>query len=80
MMVFTGHAFTVTVRHGRHGSPGPLREDLEAGPRQPAKGPSTVLHAIAGRVVDDWPSPRPFRPTSPSTASSTRSSRATSPG
>ncbi|WP_427919068.1 magnesium and cobalt transport protein CorA [Streptomyces sp. cg40] len=54
IMVFTGPDFVVTVRHGRHGSLGPLREDLEADPRHLAKGPSAVLHAIADHVVDDY--------------------------
>ncbi|KJY42162.1 magnesium transporter CorA [Streptomyces sp. NRRL B-1568] len=54
IMVFTGPDFVVTVRHGRHGSLGPLREDLEARPEQLAKGPSAVLHAIADHVVDDF--------------------------
>ncbi|CAL9554146.1 Zinc transport protein ZntB [Streptomyces sp. enrichment culture] len=54
IMVFAGQDFVVTVRHGRHGSLGPLREDLESDPRQLAKGPSVVLHAIADHVVDDF--------------------------
>jgi magnesium transporter len=54
IMVFTGPDFVVTVRHGRHGSLGPLREDLEAEPGQLAKGPAAVLHAIADHVVDDY--------------------------
>ncbi|MEU0739673.1 magnesium and cobalt transport protein CorA [Streptomyces sp. NPDC006134] len=54
IMVFVGQDFVVTVRHGRHGSLGPLREDLESDPRQLAKGPSAVLHAIADHVVDDF--------------------------
>ena len=54
IMVFTGPDFVITVRHGRHGSLGPLREDLEAEPQQLAKGPSAVLHAIADHVVDDY--------------------------
>ncbi|MGW7406583.1 magnesium and cobalt transport protein CorA [Streptomyces sp. NPDC054833] len=54
IMVFTGPDFVVTVRHGRHGSLGPLREDLEEHPEQLAKGPSAVLHAIADHVVDDY--------------------------
>jgi magnesium transporter len=44
----------VTVRRGRHGSLGPLREDLEAEPGRLATGPSAVLHAIADHVVDDY--------------------------
>jgi magnesium transporter len=54
IMIFTGPDFVVTVRHGRHGSLGPLREGLETDPRQLAKGPSAVLHAIADHVVDDY--------------------------
>jgi magnesium transporter len=54
IMVFTGPEFVVTVRHGRHGSLGPLREDLEADPEHLAMGPSAVLHAIADHVVDDY--------------------------
>ncbi|MGW1156639.1 magnesium/cobalt transporter CorA [Streptomyces sp. NPDC002513] len=54
IMVFIGPAFVITVRHGRHGSLGPLREELEAHPQQLAKGPAAVLHAIADHVVDDY--------------------------
>ncbi|MGW2097426.1 magnesium and cobalt transport protein CorA [Streptomyces olivaceoviridis] len=54
IMVFVGEDFVITVRHGRHGSLGPLREELEADPRQLAKGPAAVLHAIADHVVDDY--------------------------
>ncbi|MEU5364471.1 magnesium and cobalt transport protein CorA [Streptomyces sp. NPDC005925] len=54
IMVFTGEDFVITVRHGRHGSLGPLREELESAPQQLAKGPSAVLHAIADHVVDDY--------------------------
>ncbi|MFJ3227482.1 magnesium and cobalt transport protein CorA [Streptomyces sp. NPDC086783] len=54
IMVFVGHDFVITVRHGRHGSLGPLREALEADPEQLAKGPAAVLHAIADHVVDEY--------------------------
>ena len=54
IMVFVGEDFVITVRHGMHGSLGPLREGLEADPRQLAKGPAAVLHAIADHVVDDY--------------------------
>ena len=54
IMVFVGHDFVITVRHGRHGSLGPLREELESAPQQLAKGPAAVLHAIADHVVDDY--------------------------
>ncbi|MFJ9735281.1 magnesium and cobalt transport protein CorA [Streptomyces sp. NPDC101169] len=54
IMVFVGEDFVITVRHGRHGSLGPLREELEADPAQLAKGPAAVLHAIADHVVDEY--------------------------
>ncbi|WP_210587528.1 magnesium and cobalt transport protein CorA [Streptomyces sp. GESEQ-35] len=54
IMVFVGREFVITVRHGRHGSLGPLREELESDPQQLAKGPAAVLHAIADHVVDDY--------------------------
>ncbi|MFE4670289.1 magnesium and cobalt transport protein CorA [Streptomyces sp. NPDC056716] len=54
IMVFVGRDFVITVRHGSHGSLGPLREELEASPEQLAKGPSAVLHAVADHVVDDY--------------------------
>jgi magnesium transporter len=54
IMVFTGTDFVITVRHGGHGSLGPLREQLEQVPEQLAHGPSAVLHAIADLVVDDY--------------------------
>ncbi|MEU3843583.1 magnesium and cobalt transport protein CorA [Streptomyces sp. NPDC028635] len=54
IMAFVGQDFVITVRHGRHGSLGPVREGLEADRQQLAKGPSAVLHAIADHVVDDY--------------------------
>ncbi|OEV02069.1 magnesium transporter CorA [Streptomyces qinglanensis] len=54
IVVFTGADFVITVRHGRHGSLGPLREELESDPERLAQGPAAVLHAIADRVVDDY--------------------------
>ncbi|MGW1139431.1 magnesium and cobalt transport protein CorA [Streptomyces zhihengii] len=54
IMVFTGRDFVVTVRHGRHGSLGPLREALESDADQLTKGPAAVLHAIADHVADDY--------------------------
>ncbi|WP_323448145.1 magnesium and cobalt transport protein CorA [Streptomyces yaizuensis] len=54
VMVFTGPDFVITVRHGRHGSLGPVREALEEHPEQLAKGPAAVLHAIADQVVDAY--------------------------
>ncbi len=54
IMIFTGPHFVITIRHGRHGSLGPVREALEAAPEHLAKGPAAVLHAIADHVVDDY--------------------------
>ncbi|OPG07569.1 magnesium and cobalt transport protein CorA [Streptomyces sp. GKU 895] len=54
IMVFVGEDFVITVRHGMHGSLGPLREELETDPQQLAKGPAAVLHAIADHVVDEY--------------------------
>ncbi|WP_030207743.1 magnesium and cobalt transport protein CorA [Streptomyces sp. NRRL S-87] len=54
LMAFIGTDFVITIRHGGHGSLGPLREVLEAAPEQLAKGPAAVLHAIADHVVDDY--------------------------
>jgi magnesium transporter len=54
LVVFTGPDFVLTVRRGRYGSLGPLREDLEAVPEQLAKGPAAVLHAIADHVVEAY--------------------------
>ncbi len=54
IMLFVGADFVITVRHGRHGSLGPLREELEANPEQLAKGPAAVLHAVADHVVDEY--------------------------
>lgn len=54
IMVFVGREFVITVRHGRHGSLGPLREQLEGTPEQLALGPAAVLHAVADQAVDDY--------------------------
>ncbi|MET9894926.1 magnesium/cobalt transporter CorA [Streptomyces sp. NPDC006465] len=54
IMLFVGPDFVITVRHGRHGSLGPLREELESDPQQLSKGPAAVLHAIADHVVDEY--------------------------
>ncbi|UNS98002.1 magnesium and cobalt transport protein CorA [Streptomyces tubbatahanensis] len=54
IVVFAGADFVITVRHGRHGSLGPVREALEADPERLAQGPAAVLHAVADQVVDDY--------------------------
>jgi magnesium transporter len=54
IMVFTGKDFVITVRHGDHGSLKRLRHRLESDPELMAKGPSSVLHAVADQVVDGY--------------------------
>jgi magnesium transporter len=54
VMVFLGGYFVATIRHGRHASMVGLRRRLESNPAQLALGPSSVLHAVADKVVDDY--------------------------
>ena len=54
LMVFVGPNFVVTVRHGEAVALGDVRADLEAHPDLLAIGPSSVLYAVADRVVDDY--------------------------
>jgi magnesium transporter len=52
VMVFLGPRFVVTVRHGEGSPLHDVRLDLEAHPDLLGIGPSSVLYAIADRVVD----------------------------
>ena len=54
LMVFMGQRFVVTVRHGQGSPLSDVRADLETHPDLLAVGPSSVLYAIADRVVDDY--------------------------
>ncbi|WEV25446.1 magnesium and cobalt transport protein CorA [Streptomyces sp. 71268] len=54
IMAFVGPDFVITIRHGGHGSLGPVREELEARAELLAHGPAAVLYAIADHVVDDY--------------------------
>jgi magnesium transporter len=54
IMVFLGHDFVITVRHGDHSSLRDVRRKLEDDPEQLALGPAAVLHAIADHVVDSY--------------------------
>ncbi|AJE82534.1 MULTISPECIES: magnesium and cobalt transport protein CorA [Streptomyces] len=54
VMCFTGRDFFLTVRHGGQGSLRALRHRLQDDPELLAKGPSSVLHAIADHVVDGY--------------------------
>ncbi|QKW52310.1 magnesium and cobalt transport protein CorA [Streptomyces buecherae] len=54
IMAFVGPDFVITIRHGGHGSLGPVREELEARAELLTHGPAAVLYAIADHVVDDY--------------------------
>ncbi|WP_340558231.1 magnesium and cobalt transport protein CorA [Streptomyces sp. GSL17-111] len=54
VMCFTGADYIITVRHGAQGSLRALRHRLEDEPELLAKGPSSVLHAIADQAVDGY--------------------------
>ena len=54
VMVFLGPSFVVTVRHGEGSPLHDVRLDLEAHPDLLGIGPSSVLYAIADRIVDDY--------------------------
>ncbi len=52
--VFVGDWFAVTVRRGRYGPLQPVRRQLEANPKQLARGPMAVMHAVIDSVVDGY--------------------------
>ena len=54
VMVFLAEHAVITVRHGRHASMSGLRRRLEASPDLLRLGPSSILHAVADKVVDDY--------------------------
>jgi magnesium transporter len=54
LMVFLGHDFVITVRHGNHSGLARLRGFLDEDPERLRLGPSAVLHAIADHVVDHY--------------------------
>ena len=54
VMVFVTEHAVITIRHGRHASMTGLRRRLESSPELLALGPSSVLHAVADKVVDDY--------------------------
>jgi magnesium transporter len=54
LMVFVGEHFVVTVRHGTTASLTDLRSFLEADEERLRWGPTSVLHALADKVVDDY--------------------------
>ncbi|THA24650.1 magnesium and cobalt transport protein CorA [Streptomyces sp. RKND-216] len=54
VMCFTGRDYIITVRHGGQGSLRALRHRMQEDPELLAKGPSSVLHAIADQTVDGY--------------------------
>jgi magnesium transporter len=54
ILVFLGHDYVITVRHGEASELGPVRRQLEEQPELLQHGPGAVLHAIVDRVVDDY--------------------------
>jgi magnesium/cobalt transport protein CorA len=54
IMLFVGHDFVITVRHGEGNPLGPVRRRLEDDPELLAMGPSAVLYAICDLVVDTY--------------------------
>jgi magnesium transporter len=54
VLVFLGDDFLITVRHGEASSLGEVRNTLDAHPERLKHGPSSALHAIMDRVVDDY--------------------------
>jgi magnesium transporter len=54
ILIFLGHDYVLTVRHGKASALKPVREALESDPELLKHGPGAVLHAIVDRVVDDY--------------------------
>jgi magnesium transporter len=54
IMIFVGHDFVITVRHGEGNPLGPVRRRLEADSELLAAGPSAVLYGICDLVVDTY--------------------------
>jgi magnesium transporter len=54
ILVFAGHDFVITVRHGEASDLHGVRERLERNPELLRSGPGAVVHAIVDKVVDDY--------------------------
>jgi len=54
VMIFLGHNFAITVRHGEHGGLRSVRKQLESDPDLLSRGPSAVLHAVLDSIVDSY--------------------------
>ena len=54
ILIFLGHDYIITVRHGEASELRDVRSALEEQPELLQHGPGAVLHAIVDRVVDDY--------------------------
>ncbi|MFC4909431.1 magnesium/cobalt transporter CorA [Actinomadura gamaensis] len=54
IMLFIGHDFVVTVRHGAGNPLGPVRKRLESTPEMLDHGPTAVLYAVCDEIVDRY--------------------------
>ncbi|HVM09132.1 MAG TPA: magnesium/cobalt transporter CorA [Acidimicrobiales bacterium] len=54
IMLFVGESFVVTVRHGNFAALSEVRRRLEHDVERLCWGPTSVLHAVADRIVDDY--------------------------
>jgi magnesium transporter len=54
ILIFLGHDYIITVRHGEASELKDVRNRLEEEPELLSRGPGAVLHAIVDRVVDDY--------------------------
>jgi magnesium transporter len=54
ILIFLGHDYIITVRHGEASELKDVRQSLEDDPELLAHGPGAVLHAIVDKVVDDY--------------------------
>ena len=54
ILIFLGHDYIISVRHGEASELKDVRHELEEDPDLLAHGPGAVLHAIVDKVVDDY--------------------------
>ncbi|WP_354643382.1 magnesium/cobalt transporter CorA [Kitasatospora camelliae] len=54
VMIFLGHGYVLTVRHGAESPLAQLRAGLEKQPELLRKGPASVLYAVCDLVVDSY--------------------------
>jgi magnesium transporter len=54
ILIFLGHDYIITVRHGEASELRDVRHRLEKDPELLAHGPGAVLHSIVDKVVDDY--------------------------